>query len=79
MADTKYIIQVQGINEKETGSFGPTNEITTSKSLGSILLNYSIKEPEGHPHVYKLVPDEHRTSRNEVHKTRKLIFGKITL
>nr|XP_022307143.1 uncharacterized protein LOC111113294 isoform X4 [Crassostrea virginica]XP_022307145.1 uncharacterized protein LOC111113294 isoform X4 [Crassostrea virginica]XP_022307146.1 uncharacterized protein LOC111113294 isoform X4 [Crassostrea virginica]XP_022307147.1 uncharacterized protein LOC111113294 isoform X4 [Crassostrea virginica]XP_022307148.1 uncharacterized protein LOC111113294 isoform X4 [Crassostrea virginica]XP_022307149.1 uncharacterized protein LOC111113294 isoform X4 [Crassostrea virg len=76
MADTRYIVQVQAINEKQQGRFGPANDkITTSKSLGSNLLKYSIKGPEGIPQKYKLVADEQRTARNEAAKTKKLIFG----
>lgn len=77
-ANTRYTFQVRAIFQDREGIYGPANDdLKTMESSASRLLKYSVKVANGNPEKYMLQAQEKKKSRNNVARTKKLIFGKI--
>lgn len=80
MANTTYVFQVRAVFEDQEGRYGPqSDEVNTSESLATKLLEFSIRVKEGIPPIYRLLAQEPQRSRNPTAKTRKLELGKLFL
>lgn len=78
MATTEYIFQVRGVFGDFEGPYSPVSEnIATKESLATQLLGISTLLKKGDPSIYLLPAEENIKARNEIAKTKQLIFGTI--
>ncbi|XP_062611155.1 uncharacterized protein LOC134273000 [Saccostrea cucullata] len=78
MANTQYIFQVRGIFGDEEGRYGPVNEdLSTTKSLATMMLESSILVNKNDPSKYQLPVQENQRARNPQARTRQLFLGKL--
>lgn len=80
MANTTYVFQVRAVFEDQEGRYGPqSDDVITSKSLATKLLESSFLVRNGNPTIYRLFTEELPLSRNQTAKTRKLVLGMLFL
>lgn len=80
MAKTEYTFQVRGVFEDVEGPYGQVSDsIETSESLATNLLDFCECLTNGHPSKYRLPAEENSKARNEIARTKQLVFGTILL
>lgn len=80
MAKTEYTFQVRGVIEDVEGPYGPVSDsIETRESLATTLLGFCECLKNGHPSKYRFPAEEHIKARNEIARTKQLVFGTILL
>lgn len=80
MANTKYVFQVRGVYQDQEGKYGlVSDDVSTTESLATYLLEFSTKIEEGDPSKYQLLVEELEKSRNTEAKTKQVILGRFVL
>lgn len=80
MANTKYVFQVRGVYQDQEGKYGlVSDDVSTTESLATYLLDFSTKVEEGNPSKYQLWVEELKHSRNTQAKTKQVILGRFVL
>lgn len=80
MANTKYVFQVRGVYQDQEGKYGlVSDDVSTTESLATYLLEFSTKIEEGDPSKYQLLVEELEQSRNTEAKTKQVTLGRFVL
>lgn len=80
MSKTDYTFKVRGVFKDVEGPYSPVSDnITTTESVATHLMKFCTVLKKGHPSKYLLPAEENIKSRNEVARTRQLVFGRLLL
>lgn len=78
MANTKYVFQVRGVYQDQEGKYGlVSDDVSTTESLATYLLEFSKEVCKGNPSKYQLLVEELKHSRNTEAKTKQVILGRF--